>query len=344
MQDDALGRGLLDGDERASARLLFAAELARGHVTEEDLAHPEVARAVATRPVPPLPVRYAQRLAMKRGWRSDEDELLAPLVAARRAVLGVAAAAPPRFLVRVDEYPLAGNYRPGFQDRAAFERFHSILTEAGVPYLLAVNARVARDYLDPRGTESRALTERELDTLARLRADGVEFALHGFDHRTRHAHSRHHSELIGLSSNELHALIDRGLETLEPHGLRPDAFIPPFNRFAAAQFPVLAERFRIVCGGPETVPRMGLHRSPLVRGGTIYAPSYSPFYGRAGAIAAAAERMVQERPGVWIPLVLHWTWERDDAAGLERLAGVLAGRAHRWEELTEVVPEAGAAL
>ena len=46
-------------------------------------------------------------------------------------------------------------------------------------------------------------------------------------------------------------------------------FVPPFNRFDAAQYPVLAERFEIVCGGPESVALMGFHGGPLWRDGAV---------------------------------------------------------------------------
>jgi len=190
--------GALSSDTERSARLVFASELRAGLVDGHDLARPDVERAVAGRPVPPAPVRRLQRAAMKSGAFDFERRGLAPLAAARRAVLGPAAAAPPRFLVRVDEYPQAGAYDATDRGRANFERFHSILAEAGVPYLIAVTPRVARNYLDPAETASRPLTDRELATLAQLSRDGVAFALHGVDHRTRDPRPRHRSEPVVL--------------------------------------------------------------------------------------------------------------------------------------------------
>ena len=326
--------GALASDTERSARLMFASELRAGLVDEHALKRPEVERAVASRPVPPAPVRSLQRAAMKSGAFDFERRGLAPLAAARRAVLGPAAAAPPRFLLRVDEYPQAGAYDAAGRSLANFDRFHSILAEAGVPYLLAVTPRVARDYLDAAGTTSRPLTDRELATLAQLSRERVAFALHGIDHRTRDPRPRHRSELVGLDGAALDDLLDRGVAQLAEAGIRPRAFAAPFNRFEASQYDRLAARYDVVCGGPETVPLLGFHRTPLWRGQAIYAPAYAPFYGRADTVAAAVDRAVAARPGVWIPVVLHWSWEADQGFGdLQRLASKLAGYASPWDEL-----------
>ena len=329
-----LALAALSPDAQRSARIVFADELRAGRVLERDLDRPEVARAVAPRSIPPAAVRRLQRLAMKRGDSDFETRNLEPLAAARRAVLGPRAPGPPRFLVRVDEFPLAGAYAESERGEADFARFHAILTDAGVPYLVAVSAAVARDYLDPLGDESRPLSDRELATLQRLRADGVTFALHGFDHRTRDARPRHRSELVGLDDASLSELLDRGTARLAEAGIHPRVFAPPFNRFEARQYDLLARRYDVVCGGPESVPLFGFHRTPLWLGDAIYMPAYPPFYGRSREVAAAAERAIAAQVALPIPVVLHWAW---DAAGdwseLERLARLLGGHARRWDEL-----------
>jgi hypothetical protein len=325
----------LTSDEERSARLLFTEELRSGRVHERDLDRPEVATAVASRPVPPAPVRSFQRLAMKRGEFDFEKRNLGPFAAARRAVLGPAASGPPRFLVRVDEFPLAGAYEHNERRDADFARFHAILTEAGVPYLMAVSPAVARDYLDPRVTDSRPLSDRELTTLEQLRRDGVSFALHGFDHRTRDATPRQRSELVGLGADELGELLDVGTARLAEAGIHPRVFAPPFNRFGAEQYEPLAERYEVICGGPESVPLVGFHRTPLWRGRAIYMPAYAPFYGRSAGVAAAAERAIAAQAAVWIPVVLHWSWEAEgEWTGVEALARTLSGHAHGWDELS----------
>jgi peptidoglycan/xylan/chitin deacetylase (PgdA/CDA1 family) len=98
-------------------------------------------------------------------------------------------------VVRVDEYPLAGAFGSGnLRLERGLQRFHATLADAGVPYLMAVTPEVSREYLNPVGTRARYLSEVELTQLHRLVADGVELGLHGFDHRTRDAHPRQHSE------------------------------------------------------------------------------------------------------------------------------------------------------
>jgi len=319
-------------DREGSARLLLADELRAGRVDSSALQHPAVVAAVASRPVPPAPLRSLQRLAMKGGLHDFERRNLRPLGAAREAVLGADAPGPPRFLVRVDEFPLAGAYDARPTDD--LDRFHEVLSEAGVPYLLAVSSGVARDYLDPAGGESRRLSDSELAALARLRDDGVAFAQHGFDHRTRDALPRRRSELVGLEPDALRELLDAGAERLAEAGIHPDVFVPPFNRFEAGQYDLLAERFEVVCGGPESVALVGYHRTPLWRSGAIYMPAYEPFYGRAAAVTEAVERAIEAQRALWIPLVLHLSWEADsDWSALRRLARSLSGHARAWGEL-----------
>jgi uncharacterized protein DUF2334 len=323
------------GDACRTALLLFADELRAGVVDVSALERPEVLALLASRLVPPAPLRALQRLAMKLGSYGFEKRNLRPLARAREAVLGSAAAGPPRFLVRVDEFPLAGSYEPGPHAIEELERFHEVMTDAGVPYLLAVSSGVARDYLDPSASGSRPLSDAELEALGRLARDGVAFAQHGFDHRSRDARPRRRSELAGLDAEALSELLDAGAARLAAAGIHPSVFVPPFNRFDAAHYPVLAERFDVVCGGPESVAMMGWHRTPLWRGEAIYMPAYEPFYGRAGAVAEAVERAVAAQQGLWIPIVLHLHWEADsDWSALKRLARLLAGLARPWDELS----------
>jgi peptidoglycan/xylan/chitin deacetylase (PgdA/CDA1 family) len=321
-------------DGERSAGLLFAEELRAGRLDEAALDHPAVSAAVATRAVPVGPVRKLQRLAMKRGALDFERANLRPLARARREVLGDAAAGPPRFLVRVDEFPLAGAYDDPARGAADLEHFHAVMTEAAVPYLMAVSAGVARDYLDPSASETRPLADVELAALERLRDDGVEFAQHGFDHRTRDARPRHRSELVGLDLDLLRDLLDAGATRLADAGVHADVFVPPFNRFSADQYDVLAERFGVVCGGPESVALFGYHRTPLWRGEAIYMPAYEPFYGRAAQVTEAVDRAIAAHEGLWIPIVLHLSWEADGGwSDLRRLAAKLSGLARPWGEL-----------
>lgn len=326
-------------DEARTARLLFDHELTTGVVHDRELCARQVRVATGVPRVPVRPIRIAQQVRYKLGRLGFERDVLAPLVAARRAVLGERASAPPRFLVRVDEYP---HYRawddPARFGTRQFERFHEILGAAGVPYLLAVLPRVTREPLSPSGSDSRALEDQETAMLARLAAEGVSFALHGLTHRTRFTSPRRHSELCGLSPAATAGLLDAGLAELAVHGVRPEVFVPPYNRFDAAQFEPLGRRFQIVCGGPESIGQVGFQRTPQWRGDAVYLPSYAPFYGHAGEVRPAAERVSEAACGLWIPIVLHWGWEAETGWGdLERLVNTLAPHAVAWDDFLAAV-------
>lgn len=329
-----------DLDALRGARLLFDAELAAGTVSAEAVAVPAVLDAVRARPVPPAPSRWMQDALRKLGRLDHERAVDAPLVAARRAVLGERAAAPPRFLVRVDEFP---HYKawdePERFGSAGFERFHELLQAAGVPYLVAALPRLSSAPLDPQRDESRELTDDEAALLRRVAgAAGVAIALHGRDHRTRFASPRRHSELCGLDAPATAALLDAGLGELERHGVYPDVFIAPYNRFDAAQWAALAARFAIVGGGPESIRRIGFQRAPVWREGAVYLPSYAPFYGHARDVLPAAERAIEHQTGLWTPIVLHWGWEADAGwKDLEALCARIAPFAADWTDFRDAV-------
>lgn len=325
-------------DERRSAHLLFAREIARGDVTIDDVATREVMTAVTSKPVPSRLSRELQRFAVKRGGLDAITDLGA-LHEARRSVLGDAASGPPRFLIRVDELPHAqATEDPERFGTGQFARFHAVLRDAGVPYLLAVLPRAPLAYLDPEEKRWREIDATERDLLADLRRDGITFATHALDHRTRSADPRKHSELLGLSEDELEDRLATADAVLDELALPHDVFVPPFNRFAHRQWRVLARRYEVVCGGPETVRLMGWHRAPLWRGNAVYLPCHDPLYGRAEVLVPQVQRLVAENWAVWVPLTLHWSWETDRGLdGVERLATALAGVAASWDELlTEV--------
>ena len=326
-------------DERRSARLLFAPELERGEVATEQLERPEVVDAVRSRPLPSLPRRVLQRLAMKRGRLTYERDCVEPLVRARRAVLGDRAEGPPRFLVRVDEFPhYQAADHPDKYGTEAFERFHSVMVEAGVSYLVAALPRIPTDPLNPSASGDRALDPGEIEMFRRLEADGVAFGLHGYDHRTRHENPRRHSELCGLEQDELRERLERGFDELAQAGLRPRVFVPPYNRFDAEQYPVLADLHDVVCGGPESVALLGFHRTPLWRGDAVYLPAYAPLYDKAAEVLAAAERLIEAGSAVWAPIALHWGWESDAGlSDLRRLAERIAPFAYPWDRFLDAV-------
>ncbi|HWI71233.1 MAG TPA: DUF2334 domain-containing protein, partial [Baekduia sp.] len=282
----------------------------------------------------------AQLVRRRRGGLDFVSSVARPLDAVRREVLGDRAAGPPRFLVRVDEFPhyLAWD-EPARFGTERFERFHTILAEAGVPYCIAVPPRVSRRPLDPAERAWRPLDDGEVDTLRRIEADGVTIALHGRDHRTRHAGARRRSELTGLDATATATLLDTALAELAATGVaRPDIFVPPFNRFDAGQYGVLAQRFSVVCSGPETIATMGFHPTPQWRDGALFLPSYWPLYGHAREVLPAASQLIDDNMAVWAPITLHWGWESDDGwTELQDLVARIAPAAAHWDELLGVV-------
>ena len=325
-------------DEQRTARLLFAAELAAHDVLEVELDRPEVADAVRWTHVPSAISREVQRRAMHSGKLSYLDDVAAPVAAAREAVLGERAGGDPRLLIRVDEFPYYGAYDDPDGWASTFTVFHADALR-GTPYLLSVLPHVAREPLDPRGRESRAWAESERAAFARARADGVACALHGYDHRTRKRAARNRSELAGLKPEQLDALLDRGLDTLRELGVEePRAFVPPFNRFAPKQYPTLAHRFDVVGGGPESVRSFGWHRTPQWRADAVYLPAYPPLYGRASEMVELIETLAERRWALWVPVVLHLSWEAaGEWQGLVRLVERVGRYATPWDAFYDAI-------
>ena len=299
---------------------------------------PAVRRALRTRWVPPLPGRVAQRIAMKVGRLSYEEQWLGPVQAARRGALGGEAVGPPRLLVRVDEFP----YYSGFDDPKfgleASRRFHAVMAEVGVPHLMSVVPQWTHEPMRPDGQGGRPLDDRDVALLDQMRADGVTFAQHGRDHRTRYTDPRRQSELCGLAPDSLQELLSEGRGQLAAAGVQPRIFVPPFNRFDASQWPVLAGNFDVVTGGPESVVQMGFHGGPQWRGEAVYLPCYAPLYDTAAAVLPAVEALIDQQIATWVPVVLHMGWEIDDSyAALRRLAERIAPFAASWDDFLDDV-------
>ncbi len=315
-------------DERRTARLIA------GTSAPLDVIPPSLRAAARRRRTGPKAVRAAQRVAMRRGRVTFEDTIIAR-ERARAETVGAAKPQSPRFLVRVDEYPhwLADDDPRRFGTQA-FRRFHTIMADAEVPYLLAAVSRPSQRPLDPRHVGDRPLSDTELQTLSDVQTQGVEIGVHGLDHRTRDTHPRRQSELLGRSPEELRERLSLADDALRPACEPARVFVPPWNRFEARQWPVLAQRFDIVCGGPESVMQIGFHGAPTWWGDAVYLPSYAPYYDHAAVVEPAAKRACDRRGGGWIPIVLHWGWEAEDGwEHLRRLAQTLSGHAARWSEL-----------
>jgi hypothetical protein len=333
-------------EQERTARLLFDAELQSATIANEDLAGNAVRNATAVSPVAPRPVRLAQQIRYKLGGLDYEQAVAEPLLQARRETLGAASEAPPRFLIRVDEFPhYMADDRPERFATEHFERFHQIMSTAGAPYLIAVLPRVSHEPLSPTNKGSRGLSDEEREVLGQISREHVALAMHGLDHRTRFDSPRRHSELCGLSAEQLDALLEQGLSELATSGVRPQVFVPPYNRFDAEQYAALARRFAVVCGGPESIGTMGFHSTPQWRGEAVYLPSYAPLYGHCSEVRPAVQRMIERGGGLWVAVVLHWGWEAEEGfSELERLAALIAPYAADWDEFIAAVQRSRAPL
>ncbi|MFI5009072.1 MAG: DUF2334 domain-containing protein [Solirubrobacterales bacterium] len=301
-------------------------------------------RVLASASVPSIAVRSAQRLAMKLGRLDWEHAWLAPLIAARREALGEDASGPPRFLVRVDEFPYYTAFdQPDQRDIEMSRRFHDVMASNRVPHLMSIVPQLTHSPLVAGLSGGRALGDIEVELIDRMRRDDVTFAQHGTTHRTRFQSPRRRSEFCGLSPAGVEEILEDGRRRLAEVDVHPRVFVPPFNRFDAAHYAVLADRFEVVCGGPESVPLMGFHGGPLWRDGAVYLPCYAPLYANAQTILPEVERLIDLAPGTWIPIVLHTSWEQEDRfRSLERLAHRIAPFAESWEHFLAAVSSSGA--
>jgi peptidoglycan/xylan/chitin deacetylase (PgdA/CDA1 family) len=320
--------------DAARTALLAAPEATGGRHSVDG----RLARRLTPRIPPPL-IGDLQRVRSKLGPARFSAASLRPGIAARRSLLGTAAEGPPRVLLRVDEYPYATSLdHPESYGIEPSTRFHSVLADAGIPYLMAIVPQLVYDPLNPEGSGGRALNDDERGLIRRMAADGVTFAAHGLTHRTRDVNPRRRSEFRGLTEAEAGELADDSLRLLGAIGVRPRVFVPPFNRFGPEHYRALTTRFDVVTGGPESIPLMGPQPSPRWLGQGVYFPCYPPFYGRARGVQDALQRLVDQRPGTWIQATLHLSWEVDD--GLEdmrRLADWLAPYAVSWEDFLDAV-------
>jgi hypothetical protein len=216
---------------------------------------------VLARRVPSRASRAYQRRLIRRGRLSYRATTLPALAAARRAVLGASAPAPPRLLVRMGPFPGAA--------RAEVLRE---LAAGGLHYLLAVEG-------------SRTLTGEEVELLADLRRAGVTFALQSPELARRSADA-------ALDAAEAR-LVDQA-------AIRPDVLVAP-ERLDFQLWTTLAARYSVIAAGPGCVAHMGYHATPLWRGQAVWLPAYEPFSGEAAAIAAVTRELGDEAAGAWVP-------------------------------------------
>jgi hypothetical protein len=88
---------------------------------------------------------------------------------------------------------------------------------------------------------------------------------------------------------------------------------------------------------------MGMTPTPYWHAGAVYLPAYPPLYGRAADMHSAVRSLIEQEPGTWVPVVLHWEWEREDNfRAMSTLLELLAGYASPWSAFMAAVRAASA--
>lgn len=278
--------------------------------------------------LPPRPLTALLRKLMVRAGASHDWAAIAhaDVVERRRrmveracAVLGVTRPATRgSFLLRVDDFPVA----PGGLD--AFCDFHAIAREHGVRYLLAVTPFAGG-----------GLSERAAETLRQCVRDGAEIALHGFTHVGRSP--AYANELLGMPAIALTDALDRADAHFLLHHLpKPMSFVAPFNGFDRSTFGVLAARFPLVCGGPESVAALGYRAGPSFLERALYMPSYRGAYDMPRTNFDGLDRLASASAELPVPVTIHWAHEASGRfAGFRRLCEHLRGRTGRWSAFAD---------
>jgi peptidoglycan/xylan/chitin deacetylase (PgdA/CDA1 family) len=225
---------------------------------------------------------------------------------------------PCKFLLRVDDFPSF------FADSDSFLRFHEIAAANGLPYLLAVTP-----FLDRKGAETR-LSDREVEILQACTLEGAELALHGFTHRRRF--KNYSSELVSMPPSVLREEIRRAEAYLLENDLGTIGFVAPFNSYDAFTVSVLAERFPLLCGGPESVRSLGYRAGPSFLMQSVYVPSYQGAYDIIDKRGLKAfDELASRADGATVPITLHWANQSGKNFAVFRdLCSRLKNRTESW--------------
>lgn len=310
-------------DELRSARLLLDDAL----VSEAALASAPVRITLGSRPVPSGLMRRLQARKLRSGRLGYLTDTVPALMEARRAVLGDAAAGPPRALVWTGQFPAAGD-DPG-RGAERLLRAHEPLTAAGLPHLLAVR---------PRASDGRPLEQPEIDALVELRRAGTEFALAGLDGRPR----GDRGELEDLPAAEIGERLERAAgELAEATAIRPAVLAPVAERLGWRDWHALAEAHDVVLGGPAAVGTFGYHHTPLWRGDAVWMPAYPPFHGPATSALDGLRELDRRGAAIWTPVALRW--EHEEPPALADFAREAAGWAASWPDFLAAVARSAAA-
>ncbi len=214
----------------------------------------------------------------------------------------------PSFLIRIDDFP---HWERTLED---FKRFHQVMEEFDIPYLLGVTPCLSLDRHNPFNTDFKKIDFREAEI---IKHPLIEIAMHGFSHQTNN--TKKNSEFTGLREKEVTEKIEKGLEIFSRFDIKPIAFIPPFDEIDMTSYKVLSRYFKIITGGPDSAKNIGYKLSPSFFKGAVYVPYYRP----SGSIAFL-KKFLKDTPirrEIILPIVIHWANES----------------ANRYKDLTELM-------
>ena len=233
------------------------------------------------------------------------------------------ASKPARVLLRVDDFPSL------CEESKEFARFHSIALENNIPYLLGVTPYLARQSSSPH------LTDPEHRLLRQCAREGAEIALHGITHQKRS--ERPASELMGLSEQALQENIIAATGYLDRLGLRVSGFIAPFNSYDPRTLQVVAQHFKVMTGGPESVYTLGFLVGPCFLYGSLYVPSYRSTYDLRARDLRSFESLLTRSEGLVLPVTLHWADElqKDGFKTFRALCALIRDRALSWRDYVQ---------
>jgi len=165
-----------------------------------------------------------------------------------------------RIFLRIDDVFLS--------KQKTINQFCECIEKLDIPFLVAIPAN------DLKQDKFTHLIKRIINT-------GASIGVHGFYHHGKFG--PYMSEILQLNFIQLGFIIDSiVMHTGINREFRPIAFIPPFNAITWEQILFLSKTFPVICGGPESARFTHYNFGPLVLNtGSIYFPSFYPFYGSA---------------------------------------------------------------
>ncbi len=202
-----------------------------------------------------------------------------------------------------------------------FPRFMEFVEKSKFPFLAGITARDLSN-------------RHHWEVANRLQRAGAIIGLHGFEHDGKFGPFT--SEILQMTYGELHDRLTRLFSKL-PKQLHTHVFIPPFNAISREQVIHLASRFKVICGGPESVRftwRIGCLTA--FEGGSFYFPSLPPFYSSAKEMLQNG--VVEDLLHLQFPICLtfHMNQEAtDDFKAVSTIINSVHQRIQPWQSIWE---------